>query len=242
MADHNIIDRSLLADATSTGSISQFGRKTRADLSLVLLEFSIDCDNRSHSKVRLREWFRVMDRPVGHKVVIRGVFDAIRMQQQCTYASAEETNPSTRQWRVRDSAPSRLSSNDEAWLSRDEMEAKLSAAKKFAEASASSFGDPKFVSLHPIKHHRLVRDVNHPPHPFPSDNAHASTKVNSNRYGSKKFIKDAITEAQLTSQTAKALRVLRNMVDLLPEDVRVVEQAALSALEARNSPMFMLAR
>jgi hypothetical protein len=196
-AAHNIIDRSLVSNASSTAAISIFGRKTVADVPMILLEFSLDCNDEIENKFKLREWFRVSDVGSNPKVVVRGIFEALRINNTANSAAVSEY--SQREKRL--GQPSREQIAAVAALATGSKDDEAVAAQVFKENGGSYVSrwapDSRFVSLHPVTHRKLQRDVNRPVFPFPGDNKHASAKINMWDSARRDLLKRAVKQAVL---------------------------------------------
>ncbi len=228
LAAHNAIDASLFSDKTSRATIKQFQSKIRADIPFVLLEFSLECTDRRNSKVKLREWFRVVNNGSENaKIVIRGIFDeerllagtcrhsATRLDTDIHTAASPDANP-----------PAEVVDVNSSWGGMSQE-----AKDQFIRNCKRQRADTRFISLHPVSHYRLKRDVNRPPL-RPCDKEHVSY-LGSNRL---KNIESQFDIAQQINKLsiASSKRVLKHMVKLLPPELQDAETAAIAALSAAH--------
>lgn len=240
-AAHNIIDKALLSNPQTLAAIAVFGRKTVADLPMVLLEFSLDCDTHIGTKMKLREWFRISEVNGSCKVVIRGIFDKHRVDDDNGKAAISEYmqrdkrlgNPTREQI----AAIAALATGAD-----DDIAESDNAAARIFSSNGGSYGakwtpDSRFVSLHPVTHRKIQRDVNRPAHPFPTDNKHAGSKVNQWDSCRRDWLKRAVKQTQLHDEIQQARRQLGKLIDRLPGDARKAERAAVAALHC--TPTFI---
>jgi len=228
---HNVIDSRLLT-TDKPASIVQLDRKDLPDVSMVLLEFSIQCANRIESNVRLHEWFRITNcadhRP---KVIVRGIFDKSRLHEQQQIVKSNVVNVRAYSSGLkRDHAPTPLRKSESSSMPGAEREYK----KLFAINAATVADNPKFISCHPISHHRLHRSNIPPLRPLYTK-GHASSKVCECNNPPNKAMLAAIEQAELSHAIKQSLKVLNRVVEHLPEDVRKVEQADIASISARSS-------
>ena len=237
-AAHNVIDKKLINDGAGVAAIQQLDRRDLGDIPMVLLEFSLECVNSNDSKIRLREWFRLADRPDHEQVVIRGIFDADRFLNQTSPARSREAPD-----RERDPPPSRQDGGDATRDSLDEQE--VLRVKQHASRVKAEL-DARFVSFHPITKHRIVHDVNQPIHPYPCDPQHASAKVNAHSNVNIASIPQLMSDHQLALTAAfhsanefkymqRKKQALIDMAKLLPEDLQEAELAAIRKMKSPAS-------
>ena len=233
-APHNIIDKSLLADSSSDSAIKQLDRKTTPDLTLVLLEFSINCADKSDSQLRLREWFRVIDCPPDScNIVIRGLFDKTRLRGiDQSFAVQPRSAPSARM-PVRDNAPSKQRFEDDIFMSRDEIDTRVAQNAAFVANANARSRDGHFISYHPVSHHRLARATKPPLKPC--DHTHASYLGNTSQRERRKEMVSAINDALLFKEASRSQHILREMLKQLPADAKAKEQADVAELLKSSS-------
>jgi len=215
----NVIDRQLLTCEHADSAIKIFKRKSANDILMVLLEFSMECKDKSEAKFRFREWFRVEDN-ARRQIIIRGMFDAERISAQTT-----EIAVSSIQVQSADSSASNVPLDSAASISH--------AKSRFALAKFDQLESNRFVSFHPVSKYRLKRPAEPPIHPFNYHRDHASAKINDYRYLEHSAIKSGMIQADLASQVAKSLQTLNQTVNRLPDNVRATERAAIAAMSAR---------
>jgi transposase InsO family protein len=218
-AAHNVIDESFVSDCYSNSAIKRLDTKESADVKLCLLEYTMEFTDKQASKIKLREWFRVMKCPDHRKIVIRDFFDAERFKNQSTLG----TISSLPVYRRRLCAPS------------PDLEEDVKA-ENFERSAKRRVVDSRFVSRHPISHYRLHRDVNRPPL-LPSDMSHGSYLGNARKQRNAEM-HTACLEAQLMCNVASSQRTIKQLIGLLPPEDSRRESAALSAMHAPYSRNF----
>jgi hypothetical protein len=224
-AAHNTIDKALIHDDACDSAIKQLERKNCGGVPMVLLEFSLETWAAADSKLRLREWFRIEERPA-NQVTIRGHFDPRRLSES---AALHATSPTSRSFPKRDHAPSRevLSLCPES--SRDDKDRLAARKNAFEREAQRSPGDCRFVSLHPTTHRPIRRNADHPMRP--EDRHHLSFLGNfsSARHKHSDAFLAALSAAQEASLIARSQKTLRDMIKLLPENLQEAELAAVAA-------------
>jgi hypothetical protein len=234
-AAHNIIDKTLVSGLKSVAAISVFGRKTVAEVHMVLLEFSLDCNATIGTKMKLREWFRIAEINGSCKVIICGIFDKQRICSVAGKAAISEHMQREQRLgipsREQIAAIAALATAPDAEIATSDD----TAAQIFA-ANGGSYGakwaaDSRFVSFHPITHRKIQRDVNRPIHPFPKDNKHAGAKINQWDSSRRDLLKRAVRQAELLDEIRRAKWQLGKLFDKLPVDARNVERASVAALQ-----------
>jgi len=234
-AAHNVIDKRMLASNDNDSAIVQFDRKECGGVSMVLLEFSLECNDKSESKIRLREWFRIADCVDNRQLLIRGLFGKDRLQEQALLNGTSPTKRSAQDELHRDhddAAPSRQKSM--AALSRDERVERFKAKRQFEASAVEAAANSRFVSYHPVSHYKLQRKAEPPVHPLTYCRDHASAKINSYQ---NKTMKAALRQAQLAHEIKTKKRVIKSMIELLPASEQNSEKAAIAALS--TAPYFI---
>jgi hypothetical protein len=229
-AAHNSINNKLLHDETSPVAIKIFDKKRVDDIDLVLLEFSLDCANKACSRQHFVEWFRVVEDVSPISVIIKGCFDEARLNASRVLFKRQlnvilSTRHSDDELFTRGHAPVRDNMPNEI-MTRDTSDA-LDRAKALLEKStAARLDSSNFASFHPVSHFRLRRDANKPIHPFPSDNRHASSRINMHYNDHHHALTEAYQRAEISAtilyQTAK-LRSRLSGETSIPIDVRRAE-------------------
>ena len=159
-AAHNVIDAGLIQDGAGKAAIRQLQRKTVAGVDMVLLQFSIECHSSSDTKLKLCEWFRIADCQPQSQVIIRGLFDNDRIQSSdnclsSTSAFSQPSDQSVSAKHRKQLAASDTANAEERALKEKEVE--------FERRTKRHRPDSRFVSLHPVSHRPIRRDVEHPP-------------------------------------------------------------------------------
>jgi len=187
-------------------------------------EFSLETWAAADSKLRLREWFRIEEKPA-NQVTIRGHFDPRRLSES---AALHVTSPTSRSFPKRDHAPSRevlLFAPSHLAMITDRLAARKNAFEREAQRSP---GDCRFVSLHPTTHRPIRRNADHPMRP--EDRHHLSFlgNLSSARHKHSDAFLAALSAAQEASLIARSQKTLNDMINLLPEDLQEAELAALA--------------
>jgi len=237
-AAHNVIDENMLSKAKSKGDIVECDRKTRSDIVMVLLEFSLECKDRNHSRTLLREWFRVAKCPPHRQIIVCGLFNNERLETSCrgnriSLSALSSADVSRRELFCK---PPRRSALGCQASSVGELDNATEAMKMFEHSAAAALGDDRFVSFHPVSHYRLNRALK-PPIPELHHRQRASAKVNVDLYRSASHaaVKSAVAQSQLERQISSSKHKLMSMIRQLPAEFQPAERAAIAALTSSTS-------
>jgi hypothetical protein len=244
-AAHNAIDSSWVSESESTANIAVFDRKVVAGVTMAMLEFSLDCEDQSGSRVKFREWFRLIDQLGRQNTILRGIFDNQRFQNDQSGNALSEFQQRRQQndrlQRQREHAPSRaldtalsVAGLSEKALTIDERTQAIAAAKLFKDNggsySANRSQDKRFVSFHPVNHRAIIRDANRPANALPGDRKHASAKIN--QYDVRRRLMSAAVErANLQHEVSQTRSTLDKMISKLPAEMQQAERASVASIK-----------